>query len=190
MAWLTIRELSEKMGVSPRTVRRMIQREALPTRLEKGLRQVQWADGSEDNPSAEEGGVDKASLELLCRVFEDLRTLRLQCVREAKLAQSIEPILRELSQEEPPPMFERWKSLFQKIDHYVRILQPLVRNMSLDPKVLLEVYVGMLDVKEKWNYYVESSLDPQDTTGGPRVPKELGSAVAKLRSLRMAGAVN
>ena len=176
MAWLSIRELSEKLKVSQRTVRRMNQREALTSRLDKGLRYVLWQDEPEDNASGDSGGADDDSLQLLFDVFEDLRALRFLCLEEAASAKSIQPVLDEISVGEPPPTFERWKSLFQKLNQYVRTLEPLVCKMSLDPKVFLEIYVGMLDVRERWNYYARSCMEPMELQGntvGPRLPKEL-----------------
>ena len=164
MSWYSIREASEKLKVSVRTLRRMIQAGTLQSRIEKGLRLVYLA--SDDKSDLEKGPVPISPnlLSTLFEIHEDLSNLAERCYERIEIEKEFGPLFNPFFDHKGwRPTARCWARLYLRIKGCYDPIEHLVQSLKVDPGVLQTTYREMLRVQKTWVSFIPR-VDDHDSS--------------------------
>lgn len=154
MPWVSIREASEIFGVSIRTVRRLIDKKTLPSRLDGGLRLVLVGESQETVPAQHGEGASPEMLEHALGAYENLRAL-LEVALEHLRDSRVLDVINDLSGQEGCPGSKEWQSLAKRVVACFKRVEAVMENSRVEPDTIRWLYKEMLDVKHTWIRYVK-----------------------------------
>src|SRR6266850_5681230 len=114
MPWVSIREASEMLKVSLRTVQRLVAAHTLSSRMEQGRRLVLIGADEDRVHAISPPGLTQALLPYLFDLLEGFTTLRLMARRAVKEANFAEP-LRAFPSMWNAPSVAHWQKLYDRI---------------------------------------------------------------------------
>jgi len=195
MPWVSIREASEMLKISVRTIQRMVAAGTLPNRLQKGLRMVFLADGSDSPSTGQESTRDPILLEPLFDVYEGLSALEIQVSQIVVTHRKFSPDFEELLDLEGQPTLVQWERLYERIKVCRQTVEQFVRELCFDPNRLNDVYRTMMRVRIRWMDYEERSggdgpSDGAGPDGGTNPVYLITAIIENLRKLLISSATH
>ena len=156
MPWVSIREASEMLQVSLRTVQRMAATHTLSSRMELGRRLV-LIGADEDRVRANTPpGLTPALLPHVFDLLEGLTRLRLMAGRAVEEAKAAEPF-RAFPGLWGAPSVAHWQTLCDRIVTAHQRVSGLVATLQLDQPVVHQVYRALILIQLLWADYESRS---------------------------------
>ena len=167
MPWVSIREASEMLRVSLRTVQRLVAAHTLSSRMEHGRRLV-LIGADEDRARANAPpGLTPALLPHLFDLLEGFTKLRLMARRAVAEAKFAEPF-RAFPCRWAAPSVAQWQKLSDRIVTCHQLVSGLVAKLQLDQQVVHQVYRELIMIQLLWADYEarsrEEESQPTDQT--------------------------
>ena len=152
MPWVSIREASEMLKVSLRTVQRLVAAHTLSSRMEHGRRLV-LIGADEDRVRANAApGLTPALLPHVFDLLEGFTTLRLTARRAVEEAKATEPF-RAFPGLWEAPSVAHWQRLSDRIVTAHELVSGLVATLQLDQSVVHQVYRALILIQLLWADY-------------------------------------
>ena len=152
MPWVSIREASEMLQVSLRTVQRLVAVHTLSSRMEHGRRLV-LIGADEDRVRANAApGLTPVLLPHLFDLVEGFTRLRLMARRAVEEAKAAEPF-RAFPDLWDAPSVAQWQKLSDRIVTAHQLVSGLVATLQLDQPVVLQVYRALIRIQLLWTDY-------------------------------------
>jgi hypothetical protein len=162
MPWVSIREASEMLQVSLRTVQRMAATHTLSSRLEHGRRLVQIGVDEDRVRATAPPGLTPALLPHLFDLLEKFTRLRLMARRALEEANFAEPF-RAFPGMWSVPSVAHWKKLSDRIVMCHQLVGGLVADLQLDRQVVHQVYRALIMIQLRWADYEARSGEEEPT---------------------------
>ena len=162
MPWLSVRECSEMLRVSLRTVQRLVAAHALPSRMEEGRRLV-LIGVDEDRVRANAApSLTPALFPHLFDLLEGFTTLRLMARRAVQHAHAAEPF-RDFPCMWGAPSVADWKTLSGRIVTAHQLVSGLVADLQLNQSVVHQVYRALILIQLLWADYEARSGEEEES---------------------------
>ena len=194
MPWVSIREASEMLRVSLRTVQRLVAVHTLSSRMEHGRRLVLIGADDEDRARAtSEPGLTPALLPHLFDLLEGFTRLWLMAGRAVEDAKAFEP-LRAFPGMWSAPSVAHWKKVYDPIVTCHHLVSGLVAELQLDRQVAHQVYRELIMIQLRWADYEahsggEDEPTPTDQTKESDPQRLITQLIGHARAL-LAGCVH
>jgi hypothetical protein len=167
MPWVSIREASEMLKVSVRTVQRLVAVHTLSSRMEQGRRLVLIGADEDRVQASAPPGLTPALLSHLFDLLEGFTKLWLMAGRAVEDSKADEP-LRAFPCTWSVPSVSHWKKLYDRIVTCHHLVSGLVAELQLDRQVVHQVYRALIMIQLLWaDYEARSGGDepqPMDQT--------------------------
>jgi hypothetical protein len=163
MPWVSIREGSEMLRVSLRTVQRLVAAHTLPSRMDHGRRMVLIGPGEDRVRVNAPAGLTPALLPHLFDLLEGFTRLRLMAGRAVEEAKAAEP-LRAFPGLWEAPSVAQWQILSDRIVTAHQLVGGLVANLQLDQPVVHQVYRALILIQLLWADYEARSGEAEPTS--------------------------
>ena len=192
MPWVSIREASEMLKLSLRTVQRMAATHTLTSRMEHGRRLV-LIGADEDRVRANAPpGLTPALLPHLFDLVEGFMRLRLMARRAVEEAKAAEPF-RAFPGLWEAPSVAQWQTLSDRIVACHQLVSGLVADLQLDQPGVHQVYRALILIQLLWADY-EARSGEEEPTSTPqtreRDPERLISQLIGHARALLTGCVN
>jgi excisionase family DNA binding protein len=151
MPWVSIREASEMLKVSLRTVQRLVAAHTLSSRMEHGRRLVLIGADEDRARASAPPDLTPALLPHLFDLLEGFTRLWLMAGRAVEDAKACEP-LRAFPMWAAPSMV-RWQKLYDQIVTCHHLVRGLVAALQLDQPVAHQVYQELIMIQLLWADY-------------------------------------
>ena len=162
MPWMSLREASEMLKASLRTVQRLVAAHTLSSRMEHGRRLV-LIGADEDRVRANAPpGLTPALLPHLFDLLEGFTTLRLMARRAVEDAKAAEPF-RALPCLWNAPSVAHWQKLSDRIVTCHQLVRGLVAELQLDQPVVHQVYRALIMIQLLWAEYEARSGEEEES---------------------------
>ena len=162
MPWVSIREASEMLQVSLRTVQRMATTHTLSSRMEQGRRLV-LVGADEDRVRGNAApALTPALLPHLFDLLEGFTRLRLMARRAVQHAHAAEPF-RALPCMWDAPSMAHWEKLSDRIVTCHKLVRGLVSELQLDQPVVHQVYRALILIQLLWAEYEARSGEEEES---------------------------
>ncbi|HEY6288946.1 MAG TPA: hypothetical protein VIW48_05845, partial [Nitrospiraceae bacterium] len=149
MPWVSVRNASEMLQVSQRTLQRMVVTHTLSSRMEQGRRLVLiGADEDRVRTNAAQG-LTPALLPHLFDLLEGFTRLRLMAGRAVEEAKAVEPF-RAFPGLWDAPSVSHWQKLSDRVVTCHQLVRGLVANLQLDQSVVHQVYRALILIQLLW----------------------------------------
>ena len=152
MPWMSLREASEMLRVSLRTVQRLTAAHALPSRMEHGRRLVLIGADEDRVRVSAPPGLTPVLLPHLFDLLEGFMTLRFMARRAVEEAHVAEPF-RAFPCMWDAPSVAQWQTLSDRIITAQQLVSSLVAALQLDHPVVHQVYRALIMIKVLWFEY-------------------------------------
>ena len=152
MPWVSIREASEMLKVSLRTVQRMAATNTLSSRMEQGRRLVLIGADEDRARATSEPGLTPALLPHLFDLLEGFTKLRLVARRAVAEANFAEPF-RAFPCRWSIPSVAHWQKLSDRIVTCHHLVSRLVAELQLNRRVVHQVYRELIRIQLLWADY-------------------------------------
>jgi excisionase family DNA binding protein len=162
MPWLSIREGSELLRVSLRTVQRLVAAHALPSRMEHGRRLVLIGADEDRVRGTAAPGLTPALLPHLFDLLEGFTRLRLMGRRAVQHAHAAEPFQALPCMWNAPSMAD-WEKLSDRIVTCHQLVRGLVAELQLDQPVVHQVYQALIRIQLLWAEYEARSGEEEES---------------------------
>ena len=149
MPWVSIREASEMLQVSLRTVQRMATTHTLSSRMEQGRRLVLIGADEDRVRGTAAPALRPALLPHLFDLLEGFTRLRLMARRAVQHAHAAEPF-RAFPCLWEAPSVAQWQKLSDRIVTAHQLVGGLVATLQLDQPVVLQVYRALIRIQLLW----------------------------------------
>jgi len=167
MPWVSIREASEMLRVSLRTVQRLVAAHTLSSRMEHGRRLVLIGADEDRARATSEPGLTPALLPHLFDLLEGFTKLRLVARRAVAEANFAEPF-RAFPCRWSIPSVAHWQKLSDRIVTCHQLVSGLVAELQLNRRVMHQVYRELIRIQLLWADYEarsrEEESQPTDQT--------------------------
>lgn len=167
MPWVSIREASEMLKVSLRTVQRLVAVHTLSSRMELGRRLVLIGADEDRARATSELDLTPTLLPHLFDLLEGFTRLRLMARRAVAEANFAEP-LRAFPCIWAAPSVAHWQKLSDRIVTCHQLVSGLVADLQLDQSVVHQVYRELIRIQLLWADYEarsgEEESQPTDQT--------------------------
>lgn len=172
MPWVSIREASEMLQVSLRTVQRLVAVHTLSSRMEHGRRLVLiGADGDRVRANATPG-LTPALLPHVFDLLEGFTRLRLMARRAVQHAHAAEPF-RDFPCMWHAPSLAHWQKLSDRIVTCHQLVTGLVADLRLDRQIVHQVYRALIMIQLLWADYEARSGEEEESQTTERDPQIL-----------------
>jgi excisionase family DNA binding protein len=161
MPWVSMREASEMLKVSLRTVQRLVAAHTLSSRMEHGRRLVLIGADEDRARATSEPGLTPALLPHVFDLLEGFTRLWLMAGRAVEEAKADEP-LRAFPMWDAPSM-ARWQKLYDQIVTCHHLVSGLVAKLQLDRQVVHQVYRELIMIQLFWADYEARSGEEEPT---------------------------
>ena len=161
MPWVSIREASEMLKVSLRTVQRLAAAHTLSSRMEHGRRLVLIGADVDRVRANSPPDLTPALLPHLFDLLEGFTRLWLMAGRSVQDAKADEP-LRAFPMWNAPSV-AHWKKLYDRIVTCHHLVSGLVAELQLDRPVVLQVYRELIRIRLLWAEYEARSGEVEST---------------------------
>lgn len=162
MPWVSIREASEMLQVSLRTVQRLVATRTLSSCMDKG-RRLALIGADEDRLRAiSPPGLTPALLPHLFDLLEGFTTLRFLAGRAVQHAHAAEPF-RSFPCMWGAPSVAQWQKLSDRIVTCHQLVRGLVANLQLDRQVVHQVYRALIMIQLLWAEYEARSGEEEES---------------------------
>jgi excisionase family DNA binding protein len=192
MPWVSIREASEMLKVSLRTVQRLVAAHTLPSRMEQGRRLVLIGADEDRVRAISAPGLTPALLPHLFDLLEGFTKLRLMARRAVEDANAAEP-LRAFPCMWAAPSVAHWQKLSDRIVTCHKLVGGLVAELQLDRQVVHQVYRALIMIQLLWADYEarsgEEEPTPMDQTKERDPERLITQLIGHARAL-LTGCVN
>jgi len=155
MPWVSIREGSEMLKVSLRTVQRLVAAHTLSSRVEHGRRMVLIGTDEDRARVSAPPGLTPALLPHLFDLLEGFTTLRFMARRAVEEAKAAEPLRAFPCWDAPSAA--HWQTLSDRIVTAHQLVSGLVANLQLDQPVVHQVYRALILIQLLWADYAARS---------------------------------
>ena len=152
MPWVSIREASEMLQVSLRTVQRMTATHTLPSRMVQGRRLVLIGTDEDRARGNAAPGLTPALLPYLFDLLEGFTRLRFMARRAVADAHAAEPF-RALPCMWAAPSVAQWQKLSDRIVTCHQLVRGLVADLQLDQSAVHQVYRELILIQLLWADY-------------------------------------
>jgi hypothetical protein len=167
MPWVSIREASEMLRVSLRTVQRLVAVHTLSSRMEHGRRLVLIGADEDRVRASSPPELTPALLPHLFDLLEGFTRLRLMARRAVQDAHAAEP-LRAFPMWRAPSMVH-WQKLSDRIVTCYQLVSGLVADLKLDQPVVHQVYRALIRIQFLWaDYEARSGEEESRSTNQTR----------------------
>ena len=163
MPWVSIREASEMLQVSLRTVQRLAATHTLPSRMEKGRRLVRIGADEDRAGATLQPVLTPTLLPHLFDLLEGFTTLRRLAHVAVAEAQALAPLLA-LPSMEGAPSVAHWQGLCDRVVTCHQLVVRLVEQLRLDQPVLYRMYRALITIQFLWTAYEARSGEPEPTS--------------------------
>lgn len=160
MPWVSIREASEMLQVSQRTVQRLVATHTLPSRMEQGRRLVLIGADEDCAHATSQPVLTPSLLPHLFDLLEGLTTLRLMARLAVEDAKAAEPLLT-LPGMEGAPTVAHWQTLCDRVVGCHQLVDRLVADLRLDQPRLYRVYRALITLRFLWTEYNVRNGEPE-----------------------------
>jgi hypothetical protein len=162
MPWVSIREASEMLQVSLRTVQRLVATHTRSSRMDHGLRLV-LIGADEDRVQANgPPGLTPALLPHLFDLLEEFTRLRLMARRAVQHAHAAEPF-RDFPCMWGAPSVADWQKLSDRIVTAHQLVSGLVADLQLNQSVMHQVYRALILIQLLWADYEARSGEEEES---------------------------
>lgn len=163
MPWVSIREASEMLQVSLRTVQRLVATHTLASCLEQGRRLVRIGVDEDRAGAIAQPVLTPTLLPHLFDLLEGFSKLRLNAHVAVAEAQALQPLLA-LPCMEGAPSVAHWQALCDRVVTCHQLVARLVEQLRLDQPVLYRVYRALVTIQFLWTAYEARSGEPEPTS--------------------------
>jgi hypothetical protein len=163
MPWVSIREASEMLKVSMRTVQRLVAVHTLSSRMEQGRRLVLIGADEDRARATSEPGLTPALVPHLFDLLEGFTKLWLMAGLAVEEAKADEP-LRAFPCMWRAPSVAHWKKLYDRIVTCHQLVSGLVAELQLDQPVVHQVYRALIMIQLFWADYEARSGEEEPTS--------------------------
>lgn len=162
MPWVSIREASEMMRVSVRTVQRLAAAHALPSRMHHGRRLVLI--GTDEDPVQANAApaLTTALVPHLFDLLEGFTRLRLMARRAVEQAKAAE-LFRDFPCMWAAPSVAHWEKLCDRIVTCQQLVRGLVAELQLNQPVVHQVYRTLILIQLLWAEYEARSGEEEES---------------------------
>jgi hypothetical protein len=161
MPWVSIREASEMLKVSHRTVQRLVAVHTLSSRLEQGRRLVLIGVDEDRVRVSAPPGLTPALLPHLFDLLERFTTLRFMAGRAVQHAHAVEPFRAFPCWD--APSVAHWQKLSDRIVTCHHLVSGLVADLQLDQQVVHQVYRELIMIQLLWADYEAHSGEEEES---------------------------
>jgi excisionase family DNA binding protein len=162
MPWVSIREASEMLKVSLRTVQRLAATNTLSSRMVQGRRLV-LIRADEDHVQANAAPTLTTTLvPHLFDLLEGFTRLRLMARRAVQHAHAAE-VFRDFPCMEAAPSVAHWEKLSDRIVTCQQLVRGLVAELQLDQPVVHQVYRALIPIQLLWAEYEARSGEEEES---------------------------
>jgi excisionase family DNA binding protein len=179
MPWVSIREASEMLKVSLRTVQRLAAAHTLSSRMEHGRRLVLIGADEDRVRASSQPGFTPALLPHLFDLLEGFTKLRLMARRAVKEANFAEPF-RAFPGMWRAPSVAHWKKLNDRIVMCHQLVSGLVADLQLDQSVVHQVYRELIRIQLLWADYEARSGEEEPTSTDQTKERDPERLIAQL----------
>jgi hypothetical protein len=163
MPWVSIREASEMLKVSLRTVQRLVAAHNLVSRTEHGRRLVLIGADEDRVRASAPPGLTPALLPHMFDLLEGFTRLRLMAGRAVEEAKAAEPF-RAFPSLWDAPSVAHWQKLSDRIVTAHQLVRGLVADLQLDQPVVHQVYRALIMIQLLWADYEARSGEEEPTS--------------------------
>lgn len=161
MPWVSIREASEMLKVSLRTVQRLVAAHTFSSRMEHGRRLVLIGVDKDRVQVSAPPGLTPALLPHLFDLFEGFTTLRFMAGRAVQHAHAVEPFRAFPGWN--APSVTHWQKLSDRIVTCHHLVSGLVDDLQLDQPVVHQVYRALTLIRLRWADYEAHSGEEEES---------------------------
>jgi hypothetical protein len=179
MPWVSIREASEMLQVSLRTVQRLVAVHTLSSRMEHGRRLV-LIGADEDRVRANAApGLTPALLPHLFDLLEGFTRLRVMAGRAVQHAHETEAF-RAFPSLWDAPSVAHWQTLSHRIVTSHQRVRGLVADLQLDQPVVHQVYRALIMIQVLWADYEARSGEEEPASTHQTKERDRETLIAQL----------
>lgn len=179
MPWVSIREASEMLQVSLRTVQRLVAAHTLSSRMEHDRRLVLIGADEDRVRATSEPGLTPALLPHLFDLLEGFTKLRLMARRAVEEANFAEPF-RAFPCMWSAPSVAHWQKLSDRIVMCHQLVSGLVDDLQLDQPVVHQVYRALIMIQLLWADYEARSGEEEPTSAHQTRERDPERLIAQL----------
>ena len=162
MPWVSLREASEMLQVSLRTVQRLATTHTLSSRMEQGRRMVLIGADEDRVRGNAAPALTPALLPHLFDLLEGFTRLRLMARRAVADAHAAEPF-RAFPCMWDAPSVTQWQKLSERIVMCHQLVRGLVADLLLDQSVVHQVYRALIMIQLLWAEYEARSGEEEES---------------------------